>query len=172
MVKTASSSEKEKKSIPKKENSAGKDKHEAERKPEIPKKERKDEPGKVTDEIKEDKKERKEEKKHKKHKKEKKEKKHKKEKRRSRDYDDDDDDDQPLHKKSRSSSESKPKALGDVKGKGAAKAKVEEETVFEWWNSTPLPDGVKWSNLEHNGVLFPPDYVQHHKEFRYRSVCR
>ena len=35
----------------------------------------------------------------------------------------------------------------------------------------PLPDGVKWSNLEHNGVLFPPDYVQHHKEFRYRSVC-
>jgi hypothetical protein len=125
----------------------------------------------VKDEIKEDKKERKEEKKHKKHKKEKKEKKHKKEKRRSRDYDDDDDD-QPLHKKSRSSSESKPKALGDVKGKGAAKAKVEEETVFEWWNSTPLPDGVKWSNLEHNGVLFPPDYVQHHKEFRYRSVCR
>ena len=79
MVKSAGSSEKEKKTIPKKENPAGKDKREAERKPEIPKKERKDEPGKVKDEIKEEKKERKEEKKHKKHKKEKKEKKrHKK----------------------------------------------------------------------------------------------
>ena len=29
---------------------------------------------------------------------------------------------------------------------------------WKWWEEEPLPDGVKWKFLEHNGVFFPPEY--------------
>ena len=28
------------------------------------------------------------------------------------------------------------------------------------WLEEELPEGVKWRTLEHNGVMFPPDYVR------------
>lgn len=35
----------------------------------------------------------------------------------------------------------------------------EEEEAHEWWNQPkPEDDSVKWTTLEHNGVLFPPEY--------------
>lgn len=27
-----------------------------------------------------------------------------------------------------------------------------------WWNDEPLPEGIAWRSLAHNGVLFPPPY--------------
>ncbi|KAJ2851740.1 DNA topoisomerase 1 [Coemansia brasiliensis] len=32
---------------------------------------------------------------------------------------------------------------------------------YKWWLEQKDDDGPKWTTLEHNGVLFPPDYVPH-----------
>lgn len=48
-----------------------------------------------------------------------------------------------------------------TKGKGKKKGKKEEdeEEVFRWWDDDVNGDGsVKWTTLEHNGVMFPPPY--------------
>lgn len=55
-----------------------------------------------------------------------------------------------------------------AKGKAAATKKApakspdagdEEEEAHEWWNQPkPEDDSIKWTTLEHNGVLFPPEY--------------
>ncbi|KAI0486390.1 eukaryotic DNA topoisomerase I [Xylaria cf. heliscus] len=39
-------------------------------------------------------------------------------------------------------------------------ADVEDEEVVEirWWEETKSDDSIKWQTLEHNGVLFPPEY--------------
>lgn len=44
--------------------------------------------------------------------------------------------------------------------KGKAKAASEEcEDEYEWWNAPkPEDDSIKWQTLEHNGVLFAPEY--------------
>lgn len=48
--------------------------------------------------------------------------------------------------------------------KADAKSKSPEDSdqddgVHEWWNQPkPEDDSVKWNTLEHNGVLFPPEY--------------
>lgn len=37
----------------------------------------------------------------------------------------------------------------------------EQEEVFRWWENNPDGNGddsVKWTTLEHNGVIFPPPY--------------
>lgn len=50
----------------------------------------------------------------------------------------------------------------------------EEETeVFRWWEQD-LDGSVKWSTLEHNGVLFPPDYKPHGVRMKYdgKNVSR
>ncbi|CAI7678244.1 unnamed protein product [Penicillium manginii] len=52
------------------------------------------------------------------------------------------------------------------KGKGAVKAESEdleekegEEDEYRWWEDPTKGDGTKkWTTLEHNGVVFPPDY--------------
>ena len=37
----------------------------------------------------------------------------------------------------------------------------------EWWKEeAPLPDGKKWRFLEHNGVIFPPEYQPHGVKMR------
>ncbi|KAK0461067.1 DNA topoisomerase I [Desarmillaria tabescens] len=44
------------------------------------------------------------------------------------------------------------------KGKGKKKKEEEEEEVFRWWEVGAGDGSVKWTALEHNGVLFPPPY--------------
>nr|UWK20510.1 topoisomerase [Trichoderma turrialbense] len=73
------------------------------------------------------------------------------------------DSDAPISKKSKS-------AGAPAKGKKAAPAKdtkkgkskeasEEDEEEFEWWNAPKREDdSIKWQNLEHNGVLFAPEY--------------
>eukprot|EP00993_Chasmostoma_nieuportense_P003021 NODE_376_length_2328_cov_22.259882_g350_i0.p1 GENE.NODE_376_length_2328_cov_22.259882_g350_i0~~NODE_376_length_2328_cov_22.259882_g350_i0.p1 ORF type:complete len:755 (+),score=261.62 NODE_376_length_2328_cov_22.259882_g350_i0:57-2267(+) len=46
----------------------------------------------------------------------------------------------------------------------------EEETVFKWWEQTDEePKSHHWDTLEHNGVLFPPEYVPHHIPVLYKQ---
>ncbi|KAL6077821.1 DNA topoisomerase I [Balamuthia mandrillaris] len=42
-----------------------------------------------------------------------------------------------------------------------------EEEQWKWWLDEPLPKGVKWRTLEHNGVLFPPPYQPHGVKMMY-----
>ncbi|KAI0541171.1 eukaryotic DNA topoisomerase I [Xylaria digitata] len=34
----------------------------------------------------------------------------------------------------------------------------DEEEEYRWWDQANADDSIKWQSLEHNGVLFPPDY--------------
>lgn len=34
----------------------------------------------------------------------------------------------------------------------------EDEQLFKWWEDQQEDDSIKWTTLEHNGVLFPPEY--------------
>ena len=58
--------------------------------------------------------------------------------------------------------ESKKDVKKEKKGETPTKkAKKEEVPVYKWWLEPPLPEGVKWKSLHHNGVLFPPPYQPH-----------
>lgn len=50
-----------------------------------------------------------------------------------------------------------------VKGKAAKKdeseeAEEEEEEEYRWWEEKKEDDSIKWNTLQHNGVVFPPEY--------------
>lgn len=79
------------------------------------------------------------------------------------------DSDAPLAKKSSAKKpKAKPAAATPVKkAKGKVKKEEteqdqeaeEEEDEYRWWEDTAKGDGTKkWDTLEHNGVVFPPDY--------------
>ncbi|KAF5527977.1 DNA topoisomerase 1 [Colletotrichum aenigma] len=79
------------------------------------------------------------------------------------------DSDEPIAakgKKAAAKPAAKGKAAAPAKGKAAAKAKQESEAPedeegeeYEWWNAPKKEDdSQKWTTLEHNGVLFPPEY--------------
>ncbi|SPN96950.1 probable DNA topoisomerase 1 [Cephalotrichum gorgonifer] len=52
------------------------------------------------------------------------------------------------------------KAKAAAVKKDASEAPEEEEEEFEWWNAPKNEDdSIKWTTLEHNGVLFPPEYT-------------
>ena len=46
-----------------------------------------------------------------------------------------------------------------------------EDMTWKWWEEDPLPKGVKWLTLEHEGPLFPPDYepLPTYVKFFYKS---
>jgi DNA topoisomerase-1 len=53
------------------------------------------------------------------------------------------------------------KAKGKVKAESeeAAEDAEAEEEEYRWWEDPTKGDGtIKWTTLEHNGVVFPPDY--------------
>lgn len=75
-----------------------------------------------------------------------------------------------------------PKRIKDepspAKGKAKAKAKEEsdgeeEEEGYRWWEDEMKGDGtIKWNTLEHNGVVFPPEYepLPKHVQMLYDGV--
>lgn len=66
--------------------------------------------------------------------------------------------------KGRATKESKKKRSGASNSKNSQptkKQKGEEEHLWDWWEAKPLPEGVKWLELRHNGVLFAPAYQPH-----------
>ncbi|KAK6433153.1 DNA topoisomerase 1, partial [Oleoguttula sp. CCFEE 5521] len=79
---------------------------------------------------------------------------------------DSDDDDVPLVKKAPAAKKGKaeaatPKKKGkkEAESPGNEDAEPEEEEEYRWWEDTAKGDGTKkWSTLEHNGVIFPPEY--------------
>jgi len=84
----------------------------------------------------------------------------------------DSDDDVPLTQKvsaKKASSRIKKEEIASPAKKGKAKAKAEqtaedeeaegEEEQYRWWDDPTKGDGtIKWTTLEHNGVVFPPPY--------------
>ncbi|THX27477.1 topoisomerase I [Aureobasidium pullulans] len=79
------------------------------------------------------------------------------------------DDDKPLKKapakRAATKSQSATPAASAKKGKKATKEESSEEKEeddeeqYRWWEDTAKGDGTKkWSTLEHNGVVFPPEY--------------
>nr|UWK20508.1 topoisomerase [Trichoderma stromaticum] len=77
------------------------------------------------------------------------------------------DSDAPISKKSKSISVAakgkKATSAKDIKdtkkGKSKEPSEEEDEEEFEWWNAPKREDdSIKWQNLEHNGVLFAPEY--------------
>lgn len=75
------------------------------------------------------------------------------------------DEDAPLKKKAPAVKKAKAEPAAAKKGK-AAKAKEEDqeegeegEEEYRWWEDPTKGDGTtKWTTLEHNGVVFPPEY--------------
>ena len=77
------------------------------------------------------------------------------------------DSDAPIAKKAKKPAASA-KSTPAKKGKAAAVKKEEseapdgeasEEEEYQWWNEAKKEDdSIKWTKLEHNGVLFPPEY--------------
>jgi DNA topoisomerase-1 len=64
------------------------------------------------------------------------------------------DSDAPISKKAKPATAKKG---AKAESKKASESDGEEE--FEWWNAPKKEDdSIKWTTLEHNGVLFPPDY--------------
>ncbi|KAI9166936.1 DNA topoisomerase 1 [Paramyrothecium foliicola] len=75
------------------------------------------------------------------------------------------DSDAPISRKSKVATPAKKgKASTTVKDEKRPKAKSkeaseEDEEEFEWWNAPKREDdSIKWKTLEHNGVLFAPEY--------------
>lgn len=98
----------------------------------------------------------------------------------------DDDDDVPLSKKApakKASSKIKKEEAASSAKKGKANMKVEqtaedeeaqgEEEEYRWWDDPTKGDGtIKWTTLEHNGVIFPPPYepLPEHVKMYYDGV--
>ncbi|KAI1279976.1 eukaryotic DNA topoisomerase I [Xylaria sp. FL0933] len=83
----------------------------------------------------------------------------------------DSDSDTPMRKKVKTATpKAKAKAQQAASGKKAPakKAKKEQsedpadaeddEEEYRWWDQAKMDDSIKWHTLEHNGVLFPPEY--------------
>lgn len=93
------------------------------------------------------------------------------------------DDDKPLAKKTPAkkavASKVKKEEASPAK-KGKAKVKTEEdqdaedeEEEYRWWEDPTKGDGtIKWTTLEHNGVVFPPEYepLPSHVKMMYDGV--
>ncbi|KAK5677905.1 DNA topoisomerase 1 [Elasticomyces elasticus] len=79
------------------------------------------------------------------------------------------DDDKPLKKKAPAKAKVKKEEAATPAKKGKGKksagqaadeeAAEEEEEEYRWWEDQQKGDGTeKWQTLEHNGVIFPPEY--------------
>lgn len=77
----------------------------------------------------------------------------------------DSDDDVPLSKKAPAKKGKKEASSTPQKAKGIAKTEEDDEEEdaeeeYKWWEDpSKSDDSIKWTTLEHNGVVFPPDYV-------------
>lgn len=76
------------------------------------------------------------------------------------------DSDAPISKKTKVKAEapakrakSAPPAKDAKQAKAKSKEASEEEDEYQWWNAPKgEDDSIKWQTLEHNGVLFAPEY--------------
>lgn len=88
------------------------------------------------------------------------------------------DDDAPLTKKTPAAKRAKAEPAAAKKAKGKAKEEDQEEgeegeEEYRWWEDPTKGDGTtKWTTLEHNGVVFPPEYepLPHNVMMKYDGV--
>lgn len=72
----------------------------------------------------------------------------------------------PSSAKAKSKTQEKAIKKGKVKTESDDAAEEEEEE-FRWWEAPDKNDtSIKWTTLEHNGVLFPPEYVPQPKHVK------
>lgn len=81
---------------------------------------------------------------------------------RSREESSGDEDDLPLSKRNKKTTPTPTK-------KSKAKKEEEQQEIYRWWEEQKEneDDSIKWTTLEHQGVLFPPDYVPHGVKMKY-----
>ena len=75
----------------------------------------------------------------------------------------DSDSDAPISKRSKAAPAKKGKSADtsskDIKKDKSKEVTEEPEDEYEWWNEPKREDdSIKWETLEHNGVLFAPEY--------------
>ncbi|KAL2271126.1 hypothetical protein VTJ83DRAFT_497 [Remersonia thermophila] len=71
----------------------------------------------------------------------------------------DSDSDVPIAKKAKAASATKGKAAAVKEESKDLSENEEEEEEYRWWDQPKKEDDtIKWTTLEHNGVLFPPPY--------------
>ena len=69
------------------------------------------------------------------------------------------DSDVPLREKTRVKKPVKAEESPIKKGKGKKDESEEVEEVYKWWDAPKKEDdSIKWETLQHNGVVFPPEY--------------
>ncbi|CAO3612677.1 unnamed protein product [Mucor hiemalis] len=62
-----------------------------------------------------------------------------------------------------------------VKREKKVKKELDDPDLYKWWEEEQLPqemdtdDSIKWTQLQHNGVLFPPAYVPHGVRMNYNG---
>jgi DNA topoisomerase-1 len=62
-------------------------------------------------------------------------------------------------KKEKADGTSRPKKKeSKLKREDTPKEEDEDDGVYKWWENQQDDDTIKWETLEHNGVIFPPDY--------------
>ncbi|ORY95748.1 hypothetical protein BCR43DRAFT_311936 [Syncephalastrum racemosum] len=74
-----------------------------------------------------------------------------------------DEDDLPLSKRNKKATPVAPTK------KSKAKKEEEQAEIYRWWEEQKEneDDSIKWTTLEHQGVLFPPEYVPHGVKMKY-----
>jgi len=69
------------------------------------------------------------------------------------------DSDAPISKKSKATvKKEKGKPAPPAKGTKKDVKQEEDDDEHQWWNAPKRLDGTKWDTLEHNGVIFAPEY--------------
>ncbi|KAF4998140.1 hypothetical protein FDECE_11875 [Fusarium decemcellulare] len=68
------------------------------------------------------------------------------------------DSDAPISKKVKAAAPSKKGVKSEAKDSKKTKESDDEEEFAWWLEPKKEDDSIKWKTLEHNGVLFPPDY--------------
>lgn len=87
------------------------------------------------------------------------------------DKDSEESDEEPTATRRKNDKKSKSTAKG---GAGQTKKEIEaakEAEMYKWWEENKDDDSKKWTTLEHNGVLFPPDYepLPSHVKMKYNG---
>ncbi|KAI9489240.1 hypothetical protein BDB00DRAFT_844483 [Zychaea mexicana] len=96
---------------------------------------------------------------------------------------DDEEDAKPLAKRGKVKVKAEPTTASSSSSSSAKKAKVkkeekkkEDEDIYKWWEASSSAGGdkdeeadgsIKWTTLQHNGVLFPPVYEPHGVKMKY-----
>ncbi|KAG7813308.1 hypothetical protein KL921_000854 [Ogataea angusta] len=64
----------------------------------------------------------------------------------------------PVSPRKKGQNSKEPKIKKEDTPKVKTEDEAEEEEKYKWWEQQDLNDEIVWDTLEHNGVIFPPEY--------------